>query len=302
MRARRKLLILLAGLAGAGAVTARGDSPAWWQDLPVSGSITIEQVNNLSHTAAVTSRKDGMTFRFAADTGSARQVARNWLLSCGGQAEVLVVPEYDRTNAFRAGPNLGLQHKFGLGPLAPFVRITAAGNYQSARLKGDTGWTTEAGVQLGKRLNSSLKIAARAQWLDHAASHATFDVRQRTLLVEAAWDFAEHWRLTASAGRMMGYVVGHAEGVDWAAVRNGSFGPSATDYYRSRPYEVTHSYGADWVSYSVYARVNLWSLAVAREMAERTTLEFRAGHSAVQYKYVLSYPTTSWGLSLIHRF
>ncbi len=301
MNLPRQCTLLAAGLAGGAA--ALGNPPDSWVDYwHLTDSITAGWVQNISHTTDGPSRSNAMTYGFSLDASHPQQVAHDWLLQLGAGADLLAVPEFDRNSAVSAGPRLGLQRKFGLGPLAPVVRLDAAYRYKSARLPGDSGGTAEAGLRLIKRVNSSLMVAANAQWLEHFASHATFEITQRTLSLEAAWDINERWRLSGSAGRLTGGIVGHAEGEDWAAALAGSLGPVVANYYRSIPREVTDSYGPQWVSYRVDAHADVGVLALACAASDRTTVELRTSHVFVVYKVGLRYPTDSWGLNLIHRF
>jgi hypothetical protein len=229
-------------------------------------------------------------------------VARNWLFDLGAAADILAEPKFDRNSSISAGPRAGVQHKFGLGPLAPVLRFDSAFTYKSARIQSNSGWIAEAGLSLSKRLNESFRVSASGQWLEHYADQATFDIQQRTVSVEATWDINQRWRLSASAGRLSGRVVANAAGAAWEAAEDGALGPVVASYYQSIPSEVTDSYGPGWVSYNVEAHADLWSLALACELTDHTTLEARVGSVFVVNHVNVRYPTDSWGLSLIHRF
>jgi len=301
MKLLRQLCLLAALLAGGAA--ASGDTAASWLDnLHLTASATASWVDNISRTSYEPTRKDAMTYEVSLGASQPRQVARNWLLELGAGADYLTVPKYDRNGYFSVGPRLGVQRKFGLGPLAPVLRFDAACTYKSARIQANSGWTAEAGLRLAKRLNPALKVAASGQWLEHYANSSTFDIRQRTLSVEATWDINERWRLSGNAGRLSGRIVANAAWSVWQQAISGGLGPNVSTYYNSIPWEVTDSYGPRWVSYNVEAHADLWSLALACELSDRTTLELRASSVFVVNKINIRYPTDSWGLSLIHRF
>ena len=302
MNRSRLSLLSAAVLAGAGAM--RGDAPpvSWLDSVHVTDSVTTEWDRNISHTTDGPSRSNAMAWQLSVAASRPQQLTPDWLLELGAGAEVLAIPRFDRNSTVNAGLRLGLQRKFGLGPLAPVLQFDAAGRYQSARSRGDAGGTAEAGVRLTKRLNPVVKVAVHARWFEHYADHATFALAQRTLSVEATWDITDRWRLSGSAGRLAGGIVGHAEGADWDAAVAGSLGPAVANYFKGRAHEVTDSYGAAWVSYNVEAHADQGSLTLACELSERTTLELRAARAEVVYKVGLRYPIESWGLSLIHRF
>jgi hypothetical protein len=300
MKLPRALLLPLILLAGA--APAVGETGSWLDNLHPSASATAAWVDNASRTSDVATRKDAMTYELNLGVVQPRQVARNWLLDFGATADLLVEPKFDRNSWYSAGPRAGLQHKFGLGPLAPVLRFDTGFTYKAARIQANSGWTAEAGLRLSKRLNESFKLSAGGQWLEHYADQAAFDIQQRTVSVEATWDINERWRLSASAGRLSGRIVAHAAGAVWEAAEDGALGPAVASYYKSIPSLVTDSYGPGWVSYNVGAHADLWSLACACELTDRTTLELRFGSVFVVNHVNVRYPTDSWGLSLIHRF
>ena len=293
------LAVLVAGPALA---QNRPPPAAWLENLAFTATASSTWTGNISRTSHEPTRKDATSHEIHLSADQHRQVAASWLMHFGAEASYLAVPEYALTANFKIGPRLGLQHKFGLGPLAPVLQFDTAYSYKSARLAADRGWTAEAGLRLAKRLNSSLKIAASWQGLEHYARSAPFDLQQRTLAVEAIWDINERWRLSGTTSRLSGHVVANAAGPIWAQAIGGGFGPTVFKYYNSIPWEVTELYGPGWVSYNVEADVDLWSSTVSCAVTERTTLELRAGGAYVVNKINISYPTDSWGLSLVHRF
>lgn len=274
----------------------------WPGDIAVTAAGTASWVNNLSRTSAAPNRKDAATYELDLTAGRHRQLAPNWLLQVDAEATVFNVPAYRDTDSFRAGVRLGLQHKFGLGPFAPVLQLDTALVYKAATLAADRGWTTEAGLRLAKRFTSQLKAGLRGSWLEHGARHASFDLQQRSLSLDASWDISERWSLSGSASRLSGTIVANAAPTVWSQALSGGLGPVVATYYNSRPWEVTSLYGPGWVSYNVEAHVDLWSLAAACAVTGKTTLEFRHGSAHVVNKIGISYPTESWGLSLVHRF
>jgi hypothetical protein len=268
----------------------------------VNASGTVSWVDNLSRTSAAPNRKDAATYELSLATSRHRQLAPDWLLHAGAEATVLSVPEYERADFLKAGARLGLQRKFGLGPFAPVLLLDTALTHKAARLAADRGWTTEASLRLAKRFTPALKAGVSGIWLEHAARSAVFDLHQHSFSVDATWDLSERWSLSGSAGRLSGTVVANAAPAVWTQALGGGLGPSVFAYYNSRPWEVTHLYGPNWVSYNVEAEVDLWSLTLACAMTGNTTAEVRYGSVFVVNKIGIRYPTESWGLSLVHRF
>lgn len=307
MRSLRPLILLALALTnGEGAFAQPGLERAgtvpWVGNLSFSASTSSSRVENISRTSYAPTRKNAMTYALALGASGHRQLAPSWLLEFGADADYLAVPDYTLTEHFAAGPRLALQHKFGLGPLAPVLQFNGACTYKAARFAGDRGWTAEGGVRLAKRLRPDLKVAAGVQWLDHYANSSTFDIQQRTVSVEATWEINERWRLSGSAGRLVGTIVANAAGSVWWTAISGGFGPTVYNYYNAIPWTTTSLYGPGWVSYNVEADVDLWSLSLDYALTDHTSVSLSTSSAYVVNRIGVRYPTDSWGLSLQHRF
>jgi hypothetical protein len=302
MKSPGKLVLLAALLVDTALAQNRAPAAGWLDNLTVTAAGTASWVENISRTSAEANRKDATTYELSVSAGRHRQLASAWLLHGSVDATLLTVPDYDLGNHVKLGPRLGLQRKFGLGPLAPVLQLDTALTYKSARLDADRGWTAEASLRLGKRFTPGFKAGLTGQWLEHNARSATFDLSQHSFTIDASWDITEQWSLSGSAGRLSGDIVANASWPVWWRAIGGGFGPTVATYYNSRPWEVTDLYGAGWVSYNVEADVDLWSLAASYAITDRTTAEFRYSSAFVVNKIGVRYPTDSWGLSVVHRF
>lgn len=302
MNAGGQSLCLALILAGPALAQERAPTAGWLNNLTVTAAVTANWVENLSRTSAELNQKDAATYELSLAANRHQQLSSNWLLHAGAEAAVLRVPDYERTDHFKAGARFGLQRKFGLGPLAPVLQFDTALTYKAARLAVDSGWSTEASLRLAKRFTPELKAGVTGLWLEHSARSAVFDLSQHSFSVDATWDISERWSISGSAGRLSGYVVANAAWPVWAQALSGGFGPVVSAYYNSIPWEETDLYGPRWVSYNVEADVDLWSLAVSYSVTDHTTAEFRYRSAFVVNKINVRYPTDSWGLSLVHRF
>ncbi|MFZ5494530.1 MAG: hypothetical protein ACOZE5_04230 [Verrucomicrobiota bacterium] len=301
-----KPLLGLLCVAGLLLTAARAQSAAptsnWLERLHLTATGAASAINNLSRTSHEPTRQDAETYELSLASTHARQLAPNILLVATGEAGSLTVPAYELTDSLRFTGRLALQRKFGLGPQAPVLQFSAGATYKAARFGGDRGWTTEAGVQLAKRVRPNLRLAARADWLEHDARSATFDLNQHSFGLDARWDLNDRWALSGSAARLSGDIVANAAWPIWGMALGGGFGPTVQQYYRSRPWTTTHLYGPGWVSYNVEADVDLWSAALGYAFTDRTSLELRKSAAYVVNALGIAYPTDSWGLSLTHRF
>lgn len=289
-------------LAGAGWVPARAGAADWWESVVVTTEGSVNWVNNLSRTSDAPTRKNGSTYELSLGAIQHRQLARDWFLHTGVEAALFGATKYDLAGRIDLGPQVGLQRKFGLGPLAPTLQFDAAATYRAARFSGDRGWTVKTGLHLAKRFTPSFRAGLGGQWLEHYARSATFDLQQHSFFVEAAWDINARWSLSGSAGRTSGDIVANAAGAVWAQAISGGFGPEIFDYYTARPWETTNVYGPGWVSYNVEADVDLWSLKATYAVSRQTMAEIRY-QSAFSVNYTgIRYPSDSWGLAFAHRF
>jgi hypothetical protein len=281
---------------------AQTGAPAWLENLHLTANGGVTQVDNLSRTSHGPTRKDATTYEFSLGSSHPRQLTRSLLLVASAEASSLIVPDYDLTNYLRFAGRLALQTKFGLGPQATVLKFSAGAAYKSSRFAADRGWTTEAGIQLAKRVLPNLRLAANASLLEHTARSAVFDLSQHAFSLEAQWDIDDHWTLSGSAGRLSGDIVANAAWPIWAQAINGGYGQTVSSYYNSRPWTITHLYGPNWVSYNVEADVDLWSVTLAYAFNDRTSVELRKAGAYVVNRIGVAYPTDSWGLGLTHRF
>jgi hypothetical protein len=295
-------LILLAGLLVLSARAQEGPAPSWLERLHLTTTGTAAWVNNLSRTSATSFRKDAATYELGLSGDQPRQIAPSLLLVTRGGADLLHVPDFPEAGNARFAGSLTLQHKFGLGPQATVLSAQGGLAYKAARYSGDSGWGGDLKVQLAKRVLTNLRVAARADWLEHNARSATFDLNQFSYSLDATWDLTERWTLSGSAGRLSGDIVANASWPVWGAAIYGAYGPVVQNYYRSRPWSVTNIYGPGWVSYNVEADVDLWSVTLAYAVSDHTSLELRQSAAFVVNEIGVRYPTDAVSLSLTHRF
>lgn len=292
----------LAVLLLAPALRAQETGGNWLENLHLSATGSASWINNLSRTSYEPTRKDADTYELTLSANHARQLAPNLLLLAGADAGSLVVPDFKLADATRFAGRLTVQTKFGLGAQATVLQAGLGANYKLARLDADRGTGTEFSVGVSKRLLPNLRVAANAQWLEHNARHAAFDLNQHSYSVEAQWDIDDHWTLIASGGRLSGDIVANAAWPVWAQAISGGFGPAVFNYYTVRPWEVSNLYGPGWVSYNVEADVDLWSLGVSYAFSDRTGVEVRHSGAYVTNKIGITYPTNTWTLGFTHRF
>src|SRR6478736_462983 len=292
---------LLAGLL-AGTAHAQSTGTASWVDyVHLTAGAEAAWVENISRTSYEPTRKDAATYTFDLAGSIPRQLASSVLLAGSGEVSALVVDHYSAAGNFTAAGRLAVQKKFGLGPQAWVLQASLGCGYKAAQLDDDRGWTTEAGLQLSKRVLTNLRLTAGLNWLEHDAASAVFDLDQYTWSFDAQWDINEHWTLAGNASRLHGDIVANAAPSVWSTMLAGGFGPVIHDYYTSRPWSVTNLYGPGWVSYNVEADVDLWSLTLTYAWTDRASADLRYSTAYVVNYVGVTYPSDSWGLRLNYR-
>lgn len=295
------LTVLLAALL-APAAPAQATGVNWADYVHLTTSAEVARVENISRTSFEPTRKDATTF--AVDVGGSlpRQLAPSVLFVGSGDLSSLFVNDYQLTNHLTATARLALQKKFGLGPQAWVLQAAASGGYKAARLDDDQGFTTEAGLQLAKRVLPNLRFNGSIRWLEHDAKSAVFDLNQFTYGLDAQWDINEHWTLAGSASWLQGDLVANAAPAVWAQMLAGNFGPAIFNSYTSRPWSVTDLYGPGWVSYNVEGDVDLWSLTLTYSWTDHLSVDLRYNAAFVVNQVGVTYPTSAWALKLGYRF
>lgn len=295
------LTVLLAALL-APAAPAQATGVNWADYVHLTTSAEVARVENISRTSFEPTRKDATTF--AVDVGGSlpRQLAPSVLFVGSGDLSSLFVNDYQLNNHVTATGRLALQKKFGLGPQAWVLQATASGGYKAARLDDDQGFTSEAGLQLAKRVLPNLRFNGSIRWLEHDAKSAVFDLNQFTYGLDAQWDINEHWTLAGSASWLQGDLVANAAPAVWAQMLAGNFGPAIFNSYTSRPWSVTDLYGPGWVSYNVEGDVDLWSLTLTYSWTDHLSVDLRYNAAFVVNQVGVTYPTSAWALKLGYRF
>jgi len=284
------------------AVSAQSADASWIDYLHPTASAEIAWVDNISRTSYEATRKDASTLTFDLGGSLPRQLAPSVLFVGSGTLSSLFVDDYELTNNVTATARLALQKKFGLGPQAWVLQGTVSGGYKAARFDDDRGFTTEAELQLAKRVLPNLRLAASVHWLEHDAASAVFDLNQSSYGLDAQWDIGDRWTVSGNYTWLDGDVVANAAWPVWDQMLDGYFGQTIYNYYTSRPWTITNLYGPGWVSYNVEAKVDLWWLAVSYAATDQLALELRYDAAFVVNEVDVTYPTSKWALRLNYRF
>ncbi len=277
-------------------------APSLRADLRWTASGRAGWAENISRASFPANWRDSVLLESNLDATYPRAFARNWLLLASAHAETRTVRDFALNNTLTLGPRLDLQRKFGMGPYAPTLRSHVGLAYRDARLRGSTGWTTEAGLQFSQRLSPSFRASAGYDWSQHDAGTPTFDVRHRIATARLTWDFTDRWQLSAAFSRLNGQLVAEASNAIFNQALNGGFGPVIAQSYNARPFSITDSYGPGWFSYRIEGRADTSAFALAYALTDYTTLDLRVTGSRVKNQAQVRYKTDITSLGVTHRF
>lgn len=277
-------------------------APSLRADLRWAASGRAGWAENVSRSSSPLNWKDSAVLESNLDATYPRAFARNWLLLASAHAATLTVRDFAVNNTLTLGPRIDLQRKFGLGPYAPTLRSHAGLTYRDARLRGATGWTTDAGLQFSQRLSPAFRAAAGYDWSQHDAGTPTFDVRHRIATARLTWDFTDRWQLSAAFSRLDGQLVAEAGNAIFNRALAGGFGPVIAQFYNARPFSITDSYGPGWFSYRIDGRADTSTFALAYALTDHTTLDLRVASSRVVNEAQVRYKTDITSLGVTRRF
>lgn len=282
--------LLLPPVAHLDAADVRAQASTAWYD-------------NLSRTSHLPTQKSSRVDEIAVATGTARPLARDWLAQAEGGFALQRVEDFTALDHCAIEGTLTLRRKFGLGPFAPAVEAEGALSGQAFREAGRSGVQPEITLRYVQRFHESWRAAVGAGWTRFIARAEPYDVTTRRVFAELTCDLAARWQVAAGASRHWGEFTANAAGAVWSQAIGGGLGPVIFQHYNTLAWAVTDSYGPGWVAYRIRdSRADVWWAEVAPALSDRTTLALRYGAASVTNAIGIRYDTTSWTVSLSHRF
>lgn len=276
-----------------------------WAPLRAAG-VRVEAAaswaENISRSSAPADWRDALSLQSRATWGIQRQSAAGLLARGELGAGLLHVPRYDRLDAATAGVSGLLRKKFGFGAFAPSVALEGGLQAREARLGGDDGWTASAALGVTRRLNTSWRVGATADWQEHHGASAVYDTAHHRVFGTVTWDLNDRWSLSHGNGRLSGQFTANASGPVWASALAGGFGRPLADYYATVPRIVSEIFGPHWVTYRVEGRVNFWWLELSPALGRNTSLPLRYESLFSVNKAGIKYRQDIWSLQVVHRF
>jgi opacity protein-like surface antigen len=170
---------------------------------------------------------------------------------------------YQDFNRVLLGSFASLRYRFGLGAMAPFVRIEGGGGYANFEQNLQDGWRYRAAITIGKRLTERLALDASYVFEDIGGSIRLFDRRANSFALTAAFDLTEKTQLTAVYEFRDGEVVSYAipERPDIAALSN--------------VHQEVNTFGRIYEAYNLDANTNTLAFGISQALTQSVSVNVR---------------------------
>lgn len=241
-----------------------------------SAATAVTFDDNVSRAQRSSDIRSDHSFLLHAVGGYHHQLDGNSGISLSMQAEREWFVHYEDLSAVRVGPAVALRTKLGLGPQAPWLRLSAS----ALRLEHDDdlrrGWLFEIAAAGGARLTERLALFGEARMEKRRADHsepvvrnisgAVFDIDGYSASVGGDYALSRATAVSLSYSYRVGDVVSSTR-------RNAAiFG--ASDAIARDP-----AFGPDVIAYRLRARSHVLDLRVSHALGERTSINLSMARS-----------------------
>ncbi len=253
-----------------GAGQARAD---WIRDL--RGEVSYD--DNLSNSDREADQKGDFAFAAQARFGRFGELTDHLLLTITADLDARAYAEYQDFNRVLLASSASLRYRFGLGAMAPFIRIDASGGYANFEQNLQDGWRYRAGITVGKRITERLAIDASYAFEDIGARVRVFDRRANVFALTASFDLTAAMQLTAAYEFRDGEVVSYAvpPRPDLRALSNAD--------------QLVYTFGPLYEAYNLNATTNVFAFGISRALTQSVSINLRyewQGTSRDQISYV----------------
>ena len=171
----------------------------------------ISYVDNLSNSDREAEQRGDFAFAGQAHFGRfGSNFSDDLRLTVTADLDARAFARYEDFNRVLLGSSASLRYRFGLGAMAPFVRIDGSGGYANFEQNLQDGRRYHAGITIGKRLTERLAIDASYFFENIGGQIRLFDQRSHTLALTASFDLTETTQLTAAYEFRDGEVISYA--------------------------------------------------------------------------------------------
>ncbi len=254
MNPARVALAVVASLAGTLAFAAD------WSPVATAGAVWNSNVTNANRAGDVIG---ALQLHAEGEATVARtQLDRDHAATFGFAASAEAWPRFDGLDRVAFGPRAAWRAKFGLGALAPVLGLEAAVDGVAAQESDRAGWDASLRAMWRQRYEDGGQLSLALDWSRLDARGPVFDRSGAEFAAEYGRDLTESWRWSLGFRSRDGDVLSYAT-------------PPRPDLVGlARVRTTVTTFGAPRVAYSISGETFAGSLAVSRELDERSTLTF----------------------------
>ena len=239
-----------------------GTSPAqgdWIRDF--RGEVSYE--DNLSNSSRAADERDDFSFAGHASFGRFGELTDDLRLTVTADLDARAFARYDDFNSLTIASTAALRYRFGLGAMAPFVRVEATGGYAAFHQSLQSGGRFRTGITAGKRLTERFALDAAYFYEDIGGEIRVFDRFSHAFALNASFDLTERTQLLA------GYELRSGEVVSYAVPPRPDIVALANDR------RMVDTFGRPYVAYNFDAITNTLSLGVSQALTQSLSLNAR---------------------------
>ena len=186
-----------------GASRSHGD---WIRDF--SGETLYD--DNLSNSNRSADQRDDFALEGHVRFGRFEELADALRLTVTADLDAQSFLRYEDFNSVAIGSTMSLRYRFGLGAMAPFLRVEASGGYADFKQALQSGGRYRVGITTGKRMMERFAIDASYFFEDIGGQIRLFDRCSHTFSLAASFDLAQRTQLTAAYELREGEVISYA--------------------------------------------------------------------------------------------
>ena len=235
---------------------ARGD---WIRDF--RGEVSYN--DNLSNSDRSTDRESDFSFDGHVAFGRFGELTDDLRFSITADLDARAFAHYEDFNSITIGSTAALRYRFGLGAMAPFVRVEAGGGYAAFKQSLQSGGRFHTGLAVGKRLTERFAIDASYFYEDIGGEVRVFDRFSHAFALSGSFDLTDKTQLSAEYELRSGEVVSYAvpPRPDIVALANDQ--------------RLVGTFGGPYVAYNFDAITNTLSFGVSQALTQWVSVNAR---------------------------
>jgi hypothetical protein len=248
------LVAILFLLESAG--SSNGD---WIRDF--RGEVSYD--DNVSKSDRDADQRGDFAFEGQARLGRFGELSDNFRLAITADIDVRTLARYEDFNNVFVGSTASVRYRFGLGAMAPFVRLEGSGGYANFTQNLQDGARYRAGITIGKRMTQRLALDASYFFDDIGGRIRLFDRRSHTFALTASLDLTATTQVSGTYELRDGEVISYAvpERPDIVALANA--------------HREVNTFGQTYEAYNLDATTHTLAIGISQALTQSVALNVR---------------------------